>query len=80
MPASCSTITVTQDAEKPVEKPALAQAIVDISKAAEALASSGLNRGAIVLLVAHSASVPQGTVKAVLDSLESLTRDYTSTR
>lgn len=73
-------VTVVQDAEKPIEKPVLAQAIVDISKAAKALAASGLNRRAIVLLVSHSAAVPQGTVKAVLDSLESLTRDYTTTR
>ena len=66
------------EGDAPIPQPVLAQAIVDISAAAKKLAASGLNRRAIVLLVAHTSGTSQTAVKAVLDSLESLTRDYTT--
>ena len=69
-------IVVGQDAEKPVEAKVLAQAIVDISKAARALANSGLNQKAIIVLTAHAAGQPQYVVKQILDSLQQLQRDY----
>lgn len=71
-------VGITQDIAKPVADSVLAQSIVDISKAMAKLATSGLNRKAIVLLVAHSSLCSQREVKAVLDSLESLQRDYTT--
>ncbi len=60
-----------------VERPVLAQSIVDMSRAAKRLADSGLNRKAIVILVSHSAILPARGVNAVLDSLETLTARYT---
>ena len=58
-------IKVEQDPEKPVETKVLAQAIVDIGKAARALADSGLNQKAIVVLVAHDSKQPQYVVKTI---------------
>jgi hypothetical protein len=70
-------VDVAQDVDKPVAKPVLAQAIVDISRAAQKLAAGGLNRKAVVVLLSHASKVPQGTVKLVLDGLEKLAETYT---
>ncbi len=74
---SKTRVTVEQDVAAPVERKVLAQAILDISKAANRLAASGLNHKGIVVLVSHSAALPQSTVRAVLDALEQLAGDYT---
>jgi hypothetical protein len=71
------TIRIEQDTDKPVETKVLAQAIVDIGKAARALAASGLNQKAVVVLVAHDAKQPQYVVKQILESLATLARSYT---
>jgi hypothetical protein len=70
-------IKVEQDPEKPVETKVLAQAIVDVGKAARALAASGLNQKAIMVLVAHDSKQPQYVVKTILESLSVLARTYT---
>lgn len=70
-------IKIEQDEEKPIETKVLAQAIVDISKAFRALSASGLNRKAIITLIAADSGLGKGTVDAVLQSLESLAKTYT---
>lgn len=71
-------IVIEQDPEAPVAQEVLAQAIVDISAAAKKLCKSGLNKKAIVVLVAHSSGRPQYVVGLVLDALEQLAKDYTT--
>lgn len=73
-----SKIVVQQDPESPVEPSVLAQAIVDLSAAVKKLSASGLNRKAIITLAAQSTQLPQGTVRTVLDSLETLGQTYTT--
>jgi siroheme synthase len=69
-------VTVQQDPAKIVEPLVLAHAIVDIGKAMQRLATSGLNRKAVVLLVSHDSKVSQRDVIYVLDSLEHLAKTY----
>lgn len=69
---------VVQNQEQPIETSVLAKAIVDIGAAAKRLSQSGLNRKAVVLLIAHDAGVSQSAVKAVLDSLTNLQATYLS--
>lgn len=71
-------VVVTQDPDAPVPREVLALAIVRISAAIRQLATSGLNRKAIVLLVAESSHQSRTAVGAVLDALEDLRRDYTT--
>jgi hypothetical protein len=65
------------ESDPPVGRAVLAQAIVDISKAATKLAASGINRRAIVILLSDSSGVGRHDVKAVLDGLETLAANYT---
>lgn len=71
-----TTVKQGERAEDIVPREVLAQSIVKISEAATALRKSGLNRKAVIVLVAHSSGVPQREIKAVLDSLETLKQDY----
>lgn len=70
------TIKVIQDEAKPVEVSVLAKAITDISAAAKRLSQSGLNRKAVIVLIAHDSGLGQGVVRAVLDSITDLQRTY----
>ena len=73
-----TTVKVTQDAEKPVERNVLAQSIVDISRAATALTRGGLNHRAIVALI-HDGTSPKigkGTIRIVLSAIRELERDF----
>lgn len=67
---------VKENVDDVVQPEVLASAIRDIGAAAKKLAASGLNRKAIVLLVADSSKCSRGAVNAVLDALASLERDY----
>lgn len=69
---------IIQDWEKPIETSVLAQAIVDMSNAAKRLAQSGLNRKAVIVLLAHSTGIAQGTVRKVLEHMEYLQVEYLS--
>jgi hypothetical protein len=70
-------VVVTQKPDEPVvEKQVLATAIVNISKAFNALRNGGLNRHAIEVLVHDASKVGKPDVRAVLDSLEQLRKDY----
>lgn len=80
-------LVVKQLEEAPVERPVLAQAIVNMSNAVEHLKKSGINFEAIVILTQHHCrpvgkgymkSKPSAKdVRAVLESLEDLKRFYT---
>ena len=67
---------IQQDPEKVVESPVLAQAIVDLSKAAQKLSAGGLNRKAVIVLLAHSSKVAMRDCDIVLSHLEHLARTY----
>jgi hypothetical protein len=69
-------VVIVQDETKPVPREILAQAIAEIGSSFRHLRMSGLNRRAIIVLVAHSAKLGHGTIEAVLDALENLRRDY----
>lgn len=70
------------EGDPPIDKTVLAEAIVEISKAAKRLAASGLNRRAIIVLI-HDA-IPAGrqskpgrpAIEAVLDAMEELAKKY----
>lgn len=64
--------------QKPVGRIVLAQSIVAINKAATELASSGLNRKAIVILIQHKTKISVAGINDVLNALDSLQRDYTT--
>lgn len=59
-------------------KETLAAAIVTISEGVTALLKSGLNRKAIVILLAASTGVTRQNINAVLDGLATLKKDYAS--
>jgi hypothetical protein len=63
--------------EQPITKEILATAIVEISDAVQKLYKSGLNRRAVVALVADDTKLGKGTIETVLDSLLDLRKTYT---
>jgi hypothetical protein len=63
--------------EKPVTKEILATSIIAISDAVKKLYDSGLNRRAVVALIADDTKLGKGTIDAVLDSLLDLRKTYT---
>jgi hypothetical protein len=69
-------VIVKQEPEKPVEVEVLAQAIVEIGKASKRLASSALNRKAVIVLLSHDTGLGQGVIKTVLDSIANLEATY----
>jgi hypothetical protein len=69
-------VIVKQEAEKPVEVEVLAQAIVDIAKAAKRLAASSLNRKAVVILLSHETGLGQGVIRTVLEGISNLEATY----
>lgn len=71
------SVTIAQDPENPVKREILAQSIVDISTSFNKLTRSGLNRRAIVVLIADDTKFSKGAIEAVLKSLDSLAQNYT---
>lgn len=70
-------IRVVQDPDKPVARETLAEAIVKIGAAAEALKASGLNEEAIcTLLSAKLPGVGKTTCRQVLNALRQLRAWY----
>ena len=59
-----------------VEKEVLAEAIVSISNSMSKLLASGLNRRAVVTLIAYDTGVSRTYIDAVLNSLENLKHNY----
>lgn len=73
------SVKVIQDQDKPVEKEVLADAIIKISESMSSFTSrSGLNRRAIVTLIADDTRLGKGTIEAVIDSLSELRKLYCS--
>ena len=70
-------VKVVQEVDAPVEKEVLAEAIIKISAAAEALRKSGLNEKAIIVLIADKTKFSKNTIRTVLDGLADLRRTYT---
>ena len=68
---------VVQDPDAPVDQEVLAQAIVNISSSFKKLLKSGLNRRAVIALVANDTGLGRGTIGCVLDSIENLAKNYT---
>jgi hypothetical protein len=68
---------VVQKEDAPVEKEVLATAIVSISDAVQKLYKSGLNRRAVVALIADDTKLGKGTIETVLASLLDLRKTYT---
>lgn len=62
--------------ETPVTKEVLADAILKISDAAKQLEKSGLNKRAIIALIADDTKLGKGTINTVLNSLEDLAKNY----
>lgn len=75
VPHPSGRIRVTQG-EEPVEKEVLAEAIVRIGAAAQALRQSGLNRRGVIVLLQAKTHLSRETITTVLDGLEDLKRDY----
>lgn len=71
------TAKVVQDIEAPVEKEVLATAIIQICNAVQKLYTSGLNRRAVVALIADDTKLGKGTIETVLSSLLDLRKTYT---
>ena len=71
---------VKQQDENPIEHEVLAQSIVSISASFKKLLKSGLNRKAIVVLIAHDAKMGHGQIESVLRSLDRLAEEYTDAR
>lgn len=70
------SMRVQEDPENPVEKGVLAQAIVNISKAAQKLHQDGLNQKAIVILLHHSTKIPMRDIQLVLENIRTLEQQY----
>lgn len=67
---------VIQDPAKPIEREVLAAYIIEMSRAVQRLAASGLNHEAICILTQHKSGVGMGNVRAVLDALAELESAY----
>jgi len=63
--------------KNPLTKEVLATAIVQISDSVKRLYDSGLNRHAVVALVADDTRLGKKTIETVLDSLLDLRKTYT---
>ncbi len=70
-------IRIVEDPEQPSEREILADAIVRLSKAAQALTQgSGLNHRAIVVLLHDHSRVPKRNIEALLRAMQQLEREY----
>jgi hypothetical protein len=68
-------VTQSPDVD-PVPVEIIAESIVKISKAMEAISKTRLNRRALIVLISESSGTPRTHVKNVLDSLQQLAEDY----
>ena len=65
-------IKVQKNPEKPESTIVLAEAIIRIGSAADALGKSGLNEAAIVALIYDASKVSKKNIRTVLQSLRQL--------
>lgn len=71
-------VVIEKDEKDPIETKVLARAIIHMSDDLSAILKSGLNKKAIVVLVADSSGQPKYRVEAVLNALADLKREYTA--
>lgn len=69
-------ISVKKDPEQPESKEVLAEAVVRIGEAMEALKKSGLNEQAIVVLLHHETKIPMRDIRIVFSGLRQLRGRY----
>lgn len=72
------TVKIIQDETAPVEREVLAQAIIHISNSFTRLLKSGMNKRAIIILIAYDTKLGIGQIENVLGSLERLAINYTA--
>lgn len=70
---------VQQDPEDIIEVPVLARSILEIQTAMRKALAAGLNRKAIIVLVAYHSKVPMRDVEIVLNNLEDLAKTWLRT-
>jgi len=68
---------MTAAAEPEISEETLVESIQKISKAAQALADSGLNRKAVVALLHDKTKLSKKNIIIVLDNLEEMAEHYT---
>lgn len=73
-----SKIQVVQDVDKPVAREVLAASILRMSEAVTRLYKSGLNKKAVIALIANDTGLGKGTIESVLDSAQYLHKTYCS--
>src|SRR5271167_340899 len=67
----------SKDNEQPITKSVLATAITQISDSVKSLEKTGLNRRAVIALLADDTKLGKGTITTVLNSLGDLAKNYT---
>lgn len=65
-------VKIKQDEEQPVVVEVMAQAVIDLSRAAQKLLNGPLKREAIVALIHDRSKVNKGIINIVLNNLEQL--------
>jgi hypothetical protein len=75
---SKTKIVVTQDADAPVATEILAKSIVEIDKHFKAVLNAGLKRETLVSLIHDSSGIAKGTIRVVLNNLETLKEQWCS--
>ena len=75
---SADVALVQKEGEEPVPVNVIAQSIVRIDKAVKRITRGGLNRDAIVTLLARSTNVTRNDIQAVLNGLDQLRKRYTT--
>ena len=73
-----SKVTVGQDLEAPIAAAIIAEAIVKISAASEALLKAGLKQETIVTLIHDRSKVSKNNIRIVLNNLADLRKDWTT--
>lgn len=69
-------IKVVQDKDRPVATETLAEAVVRIGEASEALKKSGLNEEAIVVLLSAKTGIGKSDIRVVLNGMRQLRAWY----
>lgn len=69
-------VVIKQSPEKEVPVEVMAQAVVDLSRAAKRLLNGPLKRDAIIVLIKDKTNLTKGVIAAVLDQLEDLERTW----
>jgi hypothetical protein len=72
------TVQVVQDPEQPVATEILAKSIVEIDRHMKAVLNAGLKRETLVALLHDSSGIAKGTIRVLLNNLESLRSQWCS--